>query len=346
MHYLSIISPFYNSEEKCKRLLETLMNIKDEEIEIIFVDDGSTDDTVALLTAFRSESQVEVKVIRQENKGPGGARNAGLNIAKGEYVWFVDSDDDIKLDALVYLKNIYHKGYDFVDFNYISKGSICNSMEIESDSYKDMNTNREILLAKFGRIWTKIFKKDFLIKNNIYYPEYCIYEDNPLVFIYPFLCSKFLKSDIVGYIHHEEYSSITRCNPSPIFLDRLFTSVYGIREGYKLTSDINDISILQSKFNRLYLINTVGALMTKRPSKNWVMTYRVMKQYRKVAKDLKIEKGFREDLGENKKFKVYFLFHWYLSFLVFKDQTDFFEKERYKAWQKPFPENTTLSDKL
>ena len=346
MYFLTIISPFHNSEEKCKRLLSTLLNVNDEGVEIILIDDGSTDNTLSVLSEFKENSLNNVNIIPQENKGPGGARNTGLKVAKGEYVWFVDSDDDIKIEVINYIKSISEEDYDFIDFNILSKGMVLNSMTIPPGVYEEDSKNKQLLLDGFGRIWSKVFKKDFLIKNNIYYPEYCVYEDNPLIFIYPFLCNKFLKSDVVGYIHHEEYNSVTRCNPGPMFLDRLFTSIYGIKEGYKLTSDINDICILQSKFNRLYLINTVGALMTKRPSKNWFMTYRVMKQYRKVAKDLNIERGFREDLGENKKFKVYFLFHWYLSFLVFKDQTDFFEKERYKVWQKPFPENTILSDKL
>ena len=87
MHYLSIISPFYNSEEKCRRLLSTLSKIEDRDIEIILVDDGSTDNTISLLKDFKQKSNVNVVVITQENKGPGGARNAGLKVARGKYIF-------------------------------------------------------------------------------------------------------------------------------------------------------------------------------------------------------------------------------------------------------------------
>jgi glycosyltransferase involved in cell wall biosynthesis len=346
MYFLTIISPFHNSEEKCRRLLNTLLRIDDEGVEIILVDDGSTDNTLTVLSDFKENSQSNVSIITQVNKGPGGARNTGLKVAKGEYVWFVDSDDDIKIEAISYLKSILEKNYDFIDFNIISKDTTLNSMRISPGIYEDIIKNKNILLDGFGRICTKVFKKEFLIKNNIRYPEYCIYEDNPLVFIFPFICNNFLKVDIVGYIHNEEYESVTRSNPSSRFFDRLSTSIHGFKAGCKLTSDINDISILESIFTKLYLINTAGAFFSIYPSKKWILTYRVMKQYRKIAKELNIDSNIRDHLGESKKYKTYFLIQWYVSFLLFKDQTEFFEKERYKAWNKPFTEDSMVSSKL
>lgn len=337
MHYLSIISPFYNSEEKCKRLLNTLLNIKDNEVEIIFVDDGSTDNTLALLSEFKDNSSIDVSVIAQENKGPGGARNTGLKIAKGKYVWFVDSDDDIKVEAINFLKGIYLNHYDFIDFNYITKGSISNSMDLTPGSYTDHYKNRELLLDNFGRIWTKVFKKNFLINNAIYYPEYCIYEDNPLSMMYPLLTKRFFKSEVTGYIHHEEYSSITRSKPNSRFFDRLYTAVYGFRKGIALVDNQDELEVLERKFINLYLIDTISSLISMKPSKNWLLTYRVMKQYRSVAKDLNIRSDLKSLLKDKSaKFQLYFLLHWYASFLLPQDQTSFFEKQRLKAWGRPF----------
>lgn len=343
MYFLTIISPFHNSEEKCKRLLSTLLNIDDEGVEVIFVDDGSTDNTLPMLSEFKGSCQNNVSIITQDNKGPGGARNTGLKAAKGKYVWFVDSDDDIKIEAIKYIKDISKEQYDFIDFDYISNGSILNSMGLEAGIYEEDRVSPELLFYNFGWICTKVLNREFLIRNKIYYPEYCIYEDGPLMaYIYPFHCGSFIKSDIVGYVHQLEYASITRTHGkiNPRYFDRLYASIYGYKKGIELARDQQHVEILNKKFFSLYLLNPVGVLRSIVPSKNWLLTYRVMKQYRKVAKELNIEENPRDLFTGTKKFKSYFLFHWYLSFLVLNDQTEFFEKERYKAWQRPFPENT------
>lgn len=341
MHYLSIISPFYNSEEKCKRLLNTLLNIKDNEVEIIFVDDGSTDNTLTLLSEFKDNSSIDVSIITQENKGPGGARNAGLKIAQGRYIWFVDSDDDIKVEAIEFLKGVDLNHYDFIDFNYIAKGSISNSMDLIPGSYTDHYKSRELLLDNFGWICTKVFNRKFLIDNAIYYPEYCIYEDGPLMnFIYPLHAKRFLKTDIIAYVHQVDYPSITRSKIKPHDFDRLYTSVYC----YKIARDLNiEESVLrkmEEKFVRYYVFGTVSILRSTIPSRKWLLTYRVMKQFRLVSRTLDINLNPINLLeNDSKKYQIYFLFHWYVSFLLYKDQTSFFENERLKAWGRPFDTN-------
>ena len=337
MHYLSIISPFYNSEKKCHRLLSTLYKIQDKGIEIILVDDGSTDNTINLLRKFKKGSDIDVAVITQENKGPGGARNAGLKVAKGKYVWFVDSDDDIELKAVSEIKEYSKMNYDFIDFNYISQGVSDNSMDFDSGTYYVDDRIRELLLKKFGRIWTKVIRKDAIIKNSIFYPEYCIYEDNPFIFIYPFITSKFIKSETIAYSYNTDLPSVTRDKPSPKFFDRLHTAVYGFNKGRELAKTSKEQSIIEKKFIGLYLINTVAGLSSLTPSKNWYATHMVMKQFRILEKNFGIHEYYNTVLNDKSvKFKTYFLFHWYLSKLTIGNSSKFIEKQRLKAWNKPF----------
>lgn len=333
---LSFIVPFFNSEKKSKRLLKTLSNIDQDDIEIILIDDGSTDDTYKVLNDFKINAiNKNVKVIQQENKGPGGARNAGLKIANGKYVWFVDSDDDIKVEAIDVVRQNFEKEYDFIDFNINSPLEGPNSMNIDIGEYPKSDNYSVLLLKHFGRICSKALSRKFLLDNDIFYPEYCLYEDNSLAFIYPFFVKSFLKSDVVGYSHHVEFESITRGKPSLRTLDRLRTSIYGFEKGLELAKSQTEIEILEKKFIEKYLLITTGQLSNKRPSKDWIVTWRMMKQYRTVAKRLNIKSSpFKaiKDSTYNKRMRSYIVAQWVASFVIVKDQTEYFDVVHKKAW--------------
>src|SRR5215510_4735947 len=103
---LSFIVPFFNSAGKADRLLSTLAGINEPDVELIFVDDGSSDGTAAYLHEWQSFMKVRCTAVRQENKGPGAARNRGLDLASGRFVWYVDSDDDINPEAVPVLRRL------------------------------------------------------------------------------------------------------------------------------------------------------------------------------------------------------------------------------------------------
>lgn len=251
--FLSIIVPFYNSEFKADRLLNTISHLNFKEVEYIFVDDGSTDNTYKKLVSFRdSNPHHNISAVTQENKGPGGARNTGLKLANGKYVWFVDSDDDITSEAIEYLYANINHNYDFIEFIEQQSGALIDSMNIESGSYTESTQVRNILLKRFGRLHSKIFKRKLLIDKNIFYPEYCYYEDNPLAFIYPFHVKSFLKTDVIGYIYQVDQPSITRGNQSPKKLDRLKTAEYGLKEGLTLASSSVETQQLMKEFTKVF----------------------------------------------------------------------------------------------
>lgn len=92
---LSIIIPSYNIERHIKACLQSVIPVTEQghEVEIIVVNDGSTDGTLSVIEAFRANTPVPLTVINQPNGGLGNARNSGLKAAKGRYVWFIDGDD-------------------------------------------------------------------------------------------------------------------------------------------------------------------------------------------------------------------------------------------------------------
>lgn len=178
---ISIIVPCYNTEDYIEQCLDSLIHQSYKNLEIILVNDGSTDDTDAKIQPYLSDDRI--RYIIQENKGLSGARNTGLDIMKGEYVCFVDSDDFLHKD---YVKTLYE--------NLIKTDadiSICDFLLYYDDAPVDIetlpveetldvksrdegmdciNTNYRYILA-----WNKLYKAH--IFDNIRYPLGKLHED-------------------------------------------------------------------------------------------------------------------------------------------------------------------------
>src|SRR5262245_12810960 len=164
---LSIIVPFFNSAGKADRLLSTLAAISDPEVELIFVDDGSSDGTAAYLHEWQSRMQIRCTAVRQENKGPGAARNHGLDLASGQFVWYVDADDDINPEVIPTVRRLRSHGYDFIDFEVEhftpvggpirpSRGMRAGALELPEGEHSVRDVTRLALLRTIGWPWPKI----------------------------------------------------------------------------------------------------------------------------------------------------------------------------------------------
>jgi glycosyltransferase involved in cell wall biosynthesis len=97
---ISLIIPVYNAEATLTETLRSLSAQRFHDFDLVFVDDGSTDRTPELLRNFVAESGIQCQIVRQENQGVAAARNRGLEAALGDYVGFVDADDQLEPDAL------------------------------------------------------------------------------------------------------------------------------------------------------------------------------------------------------------------------------------------------------
>lgn len=134
---VSVIIPVYNAERFLEKCLDSIINQTLKEIEIICIDDCSTDNSLSILERY-SHKDSRIIVLKNEiNKGSGGARNIGINIAKGEYIAFIDSDDFIDSK---YLELLYYTGNKF-DADLINTESIYFCNENESIEELDLNNN-------------------------------------------------------------------------------------------------------------------------------------------------------------------------------------------------------------
>ena len=176
---ISIIVPMYNVEMYLRKCIKSILQQTYKNIEVILVDDGSPDNCGKIADAF-AKMDSRVKVIHQDNKGLCGARNAGLDVATGEYIGFIDSDDWISPDMYEYLcKGLEKNDADIVACRYYRVDKK-NKIKVRTDgAEKVYNTDEAIenIVKKFDLrtvFWNKLFKKK--IFDNIRFPEGMVFE--------------------------------------------------------------------------------------------------------------------------------------------------------------------------
>ena len=184
---VSIIIPVYNNEKFLKKCLESVINQSIENIEIICIDDGSTDNSLKILKKYESQDK-RIKIISQMNSGAAIARNKGIDLANGEYILFLDSDDWLELNALEkLLNNVISNDSDLVLFNAVEHkddGVLKNRIYMDVNSSEDYNNftfnykfNKKFVMNGYLVIWSKFYKTSFLTENNLTFTNHPIFND-------------------------------------------------------------------------------------------------------------------------------------------------------------------------
>lgn len=171
---VSVIVAAYNIEKYIKRCLESIINQTLKEIEIIVVNDGSTDTTLDIIKKI-SNIDERIIIVNQENKGLIEARKSGLEKSKGEYILFIDGDDWLELNALELLyDNAVNNKSDIVIFNaffsYDDRRKEFNTI-FTNDLDKVDNLKNLFLYKILPCIWSKFIKFEFIKFNNIEFPS-------------------------------------------------------------------------------------------------------------------------------------------------------------------------------
>lgn len=173
--YYSIILPVYNVKDYLKRCMDSIYKNYFKNYEIILVDDGSTDGSEKLCDDYASLDS-RVRVVHKANGGLSSARNAGIAVSEGEYVFFVDSDDWIKEDALRILYMASNgTDIDIIKFSYYCMPSEkkCETTLYQGD-YSESDVLKSVLrrsLRETGGVilsaWSHIYRRDFLVSNDL-----------------------------------------------------------------------------------------------------------------------------------------------------------------------------------
>lgn len=218
---ISIVVPVYKVEKYLHRCVESLRRQTVRDIEIILVDDGSPDRCPQICDALVKQDE-RIRVVHKKNGGLSSARNAGLRVATGEYVGFVDSDDDVEPDMYEkMLAVIESENVDFVmsDYLRITADGSCylKTLNIRPGRYDKTALRKEIFPSlimgedvEYGpllSVWHCLYRADFLRSNNIFFDEEVRWsEDNIFSSIVGYCANSFYYMKEEGLYHYYQNS--------------------------------------------------------------------------------------------------------------------------------------------
>ncbi len=175
---VSVLMPVYNSEKYIVESIDSVLNQTFDDFEFIIINDGSTDNTSAIITEYASRDK-RIKLINKDNEGYGKSMNRGLDLAKGDYISIVEPDDwidrnmlqnlvglAIKYDADIVKSNFY----EFTTVQSVQNKKIINLPENYYNRVIEPRFNTDVFFCA-PAIWSAVYRRDFLNKNNIRFLE-------------------------------------------------------------------------------------------------------------------------------------------------------------------------------
>lgn len=213
MPEVSVIVPIYNVEDYLDRCIESILGQTFTDYELILVDDGSLDNCGKICDQWKKKDK-RIHVIHKENGGLSSARNAGLDICRGKYINFVDSDDWLPSDSLQYLYDLRKKYH--ADFSIASNLRVHNKAGLIQEQYSEKELTQREFLTKFFKIgtqenvqytWAKLYKRELF--DHVRFPEGLIDEDVPVTFLIALQSNKIAYSTKVVYFYFFNSKGIT-----------------------------------------------------------------------------------------------------------------------------------------
>lgn len=245
---VSIIVPVYNVEMYLKKCIDSLLNQEYRNIEVVLVDDGSTDDSPSICDNYRGIDS-RVKVIHKKNGGLSDARNVGIEYATGDYYTFVDSDDSIDKDYVWYLYELltrYNADMSICEFDYVDE----NGKRINSP----IGDEREIVLTKKEAVHFllkqkpysnsasgKLFKKEFFA--NLRFPIGKLYEDTATIYKCFLLSEKIIFGARPLYQYLYRTTSLSKQGFSLAQMDAIYNAEIMVNEIVELMPELSDEAV-------------------------------------------------------------------------------------------------------
>jgi len=316
---LSVIIPVYNVEDYLRECIDSVISQSGLRLEIILIDDGSTDSSGVVADQYAGKDN-RIKVIHQENKGLSAARNAGLDIAQGKYIAFVDSDDLLKEDSLC---KLYPEAVRFqadmvmgkVEFGH-KDGNMSYYMQVPKEMTYITHTGKEafLLLMKTGSyrpmVWNYIYRRAFLEEIQARFMTGLTHEDELWTPVVLCQASKAVMVDTEYYYYRQrKESTIYSTNTKKRVNDNILVTnlLFEFCERYDFTGDDGELKnwMYVNILNRLQYI---FSFLIKIKDTTYLMPSHQLDRYWKECQDMMPEPqkkcNFYYHLAE-KKLKIY-----------------------------------------
>ena len=321
---LSFIIPVYNVEKFIGECLDSIycQGISEDLFEVICIDDCSPDNSKEIVKLHQN-SQSNLRLIEHDvNKGLGGARNTGLQNATGTYVWFVDSDDMIKTDAIALLyKSLTIDKIDVLMFNYERINQ--NGISLKEETVFDISTvykGRDYVDSFFGNsfvhhlgyVWRCVYRTEFLLNKNLLFPENCYWEDT-VFFPKAILLAESVKSlNNVFYKYRVNEDSISG-NNNKYKADRYFQ--YAFLAGYDLNNFAEQYKQIDENFANLLSVKAIGYFNSFSKPLSLSTVPEKLKFYRLINLDKLLINAVQKKLTFKNKLLLIPVFGLFLSFI-------------------------------
>lgn len=230
---VSIVVPVYNVEDYLKQCLESLVNQTYKNIEIVCVNDGSTDNSLKILEDYKNRYPEIIKVVNKKNGGLAEARNYGVDNCNGEYIGFVDSDDWVDLKMYENMLSLALKNEADVVISDYTEVYIDKEVLVKDDSI-----NTKMLYESL--VCNKLFKKELFEKVKIRFPLGLWYEDNAVTYKLLFLANKVVKDNSSYYFYRrtrENSIMNSQNNPKIYDMHKIGESLYDFFLKYNLSKE-------------------------------------------------------------------------------------------------------------
>ena len=308
---ISIIVPVYNmaADGKLNYCIRSLLNQTIDDYEIIAVDDASTDSSLEILREFERNNPEKLHVIASEkNLRQGGAKNLGIQAAKGEWIGIVDSDDWVSPQMYEkLLQKAEETGADIVgcDYSLVYKqgmeiGEIQRDNDESQTGILDDEKYRRLLLAS-GSMVIKIYKREMIVANQLWYPEHMFYEDNCMSPLWILHCKHFerVPEPLYYYYQHAESTvhtiSIERCHDRMKAMDLFLQKT---KEGGFYERFLPEI---EYRYTELYFITTLFSCMQGKGKGKYTFVGELKAGILNAFPDFRENHYYQERMGKEEK---------------------------------------------
>lgn len=266
MPEISVVVPVYNVRDYLRKNIDSILAQTFTDYELILVNDGSKDDSLSILREYEQKDD-RITVIDKPNGGLSDARNAGMAIATGKYIQFIDSDDFVEPQLLEKCwRKLEETGADMVIFDIYQYFLATGKKEVIANTYDSsgiysIKTNPELIVSIQNCAWNKMYKLSLFRDNDIIYPWGCYYEDLGTTYRLLARCDK------VAFINEPLYDYL-QDRPGNITHQFNF-SVYHVLDMVKLTlDDYKNLGIYETYYEELKCLGSRNILECLKKTRN------------------------------------------------------------------------------